>query len=49
MFNEEEKKYWNEYTSKKCELMDIEGGHYCIDDNRDFIISFIKNMFKQEV
>lgn len=49
MFNEEEKKYWNEYTSKKWELMDIEGEHYCIDDNRDFIISFIKNMFKQEV
>lgn len=48
MFDEKEKTYWYEYTSKKCELMDMEGGHYCIEDNRESIISFIKKILIQE-
>lgn len=49
MFASDDKSSWNSYTEDACVIEDLRGGHYCLEENRKYLIEFIKKKMRESM
>ncbi len=47
MFNEADRNKWYDYTEKQCQILLVNGGHYCMEENQMQLVEFIQNLEKK--